>query len=124
MLTKRHALVAGGAAVLLAAGTATIITVTSQGSSGGARTAHLASSTCTGPAGAAYVALAGYQSFDAIDTSNCSYIQNYNVGDPQVLGDSGTTTTPRARKASLSTATRCTSPTPATTWCRSSTRPR
>jgi phospholipase C len=89
MLTKRHALVAGGAAVLLAAGTATIITVTSQGSSGGARTAHLASSTCTGPAGAAYVALAGYQSFDAIDTSNCSYIQNYNVGDPQVPGDSG-----------------------------------
>jgi YVTN family beta-propeller protein len=89
MLTKRHALVAGGAAVLLAAGTATIITVTSQGSTGGARTAHLASSTCTGPAGAAYVALAGYQSFDAIDTSNCSYIQNYNVGDPQVPGDSG-----------------------------------
>ena len=89
MSTKRHALVAGAAAVLLAAGTATIITVTSQGSSGGARTAHLASSTCTGPAGAAYVALAGYQSFDAIDTSNCSYIQNYNVGDPQVPGDSG-----------------------------------
>jgi YVTN family beta-propeller protein len=89
MLTKRHALVAGGAAVLLAAGTATIITVTSQGPTGGARTAHLASSTCTGPAGAAYVALAGYQSFDAIDTSNCSYIQNYNVGDPQVPGDSG-----------------------------------
>ena len=55
----------------------------------GAKTAHLASSTCTGPAGAAYVALAGYQSFDAIDTANCTYIQNYNVGDPQVPGDPG-----------------------------------
>ena len=35
------------------------------------------------------MALAGYQAFDAIDTSNCSYIQNYNVGDPQVPGDPG-----------------------------------
>ena len=124
MLTKRHALVAGGAAVLLAAGTATVLTVSHPGAAHGVKSAHLAASTCSGPAGAAYVALAGYQSFDAIDTSNCSYIQNYNVGDPQVLGDSGTTTTPRARKASLSTATRCTSPTQATTWYRSSTRPR
>jgi YVTN family beta-propeller protein len=89
MLTKRHAVVAGAAAVLLAAGTATVITVTHQGSASGARTAHLASSTCTGPAGAAYVALAGYQSFDAVDTDNCSFIQNYNVGDPQVPGDPG-----------------------------------
>ena len=87
--TKRHALVAGAAAVLLAAGTATALDVSHPGAAHGAKTAHLASSTCTGPAGAAYVALAGYQSFDAIDTSNCSYIQNYNVGDPQVPGDSG-----------------------------------
>ena len=87
--TKRHALVAGAAAVLLAAGTATALDVSHPGAAQGAKTAHLASSTCTGPAGAAYVALAGYQSFDAIDTGNCTYIQNYNVGDPQVPGDSG-----------------------------------
>jgi phospholipase C len=89
MLTKRHALVAGAAAVLLAAGTATVLGVSHPGAAHGAKIAHLASSTCTGPAGAAYVALAGYQSFDAIDTDNCTYIQNYNVGDPQVPGDSG-----------------------------------
>jgi YVTN family beta-propeller protein len=89
MSTKRHALVAGAAAVLLAAGTATVITVTHQGSPSGAKSARLTSSMCTGPAGAAYVALAGYQAFDAIDTDNCTYIQNYNVGDPQVPGDPG-----------------------------------
>jgi YVTN family beta-propeller protein len=89
MLTKRHALVAGAAAVLLAAGTATVLGVSHPGAAHGAKIAHLASSTCTGPAGAAYVALAGYQSFDAIDTDNCTYIQNYNVGDPQVPGDPG-----------------------------------
>jgi YVTN family beta-propeller protein len=88
-LTKRHALVAGAAAVLLAAGTATVLGVSHPGAASGAKTAHLASSTCTGPAGAAYVALAGYQSFDAVDTSNCTYIQNYNVGDPPVAGDPG-----------------------------------
>jgi YVTN family beta-propeller protein len=88
-LTKRHALVAGAAAVLLAAGTATVITGTGQGSASGAKTAHLASSTCTGPAGAAYVALAGFQAFDAIDTDNCTFIQDYNVGDPQVPGNPG-----------------------------------
>jgi YVTN family beta-propeller protein len=88
-LTKRHVLVAGAAAVLLAAGTATVLGVSHPGTARGTKTAHLASSTCTGPAGAAYVALAGYQSFDAIDTDNCTYIQNYNVGDPQVPGDSG-----------------------------------
>lgn len=87
--TKRHALVAGAAAVLLAAGTATALGVSHPGAAQGAKTAHLASSTCTGPAGAAYVGLAGYQSFDTIDTGNCTYIQNYNVGDPQVPGDSG-----------------------------------
>ena len=88
-LTKRHALVAGAAAVLLAAGTATVITGTGQGSASGAKTAHLASSTCTGPAGAASVALAGFQAFDAIDTDNCTFIQDYNVGDPPVPGDPG-----------------------------------
>jgi YVTN family beta-propeller protein len=84
---------AGSAAVIIAAGT-TLALVSghpaAKHEAGTApKTAHLAASTCSGPAGAAYVALAGYQSFDAIDTSNCTYIQNYNVGDPQVPGDAG-----------------------------------
>ena len=28
----------------------------------------------------------GEETFDAVDTDNCSYIQNYNVGDPSVPG--------------------------------------
>jgi len=89
--TARRALLAGSAAVVVAAGTTAALTAGQPAAqhAGAAKTAHLASSTCTGPAGAAYVALAGYQSFDAIDTDNCTYIQNYNVGDPQVPGDSG-----------------------------------
>jgi YVTN family beta-propeller protein len=89
--TARRALLAGSAAVVVAAGTTAALTADQPAAqhAGAAKTAHLASSTCTGPAGAAYVALAGYQSFDAIDTDNCTYIQNYNVGDPQVPGDSG-----------------------------------
>jgi YVTN family beta-propeller protein len=86
---KRHALVAAAAAVILAAGTAAVITGTTQGSPAGAKATHLASSTCTGPAGAAYVALAAFQAFDAIDTDNCTFIQDYNVGDPPVAGDPG-----------------------------------
>jgi YVTN family beta-propeller protein len=94
--TARRALIAGSAAVIVAAGTTAALAAgqpaaqhaQARGSTA-AKTAHLAASTCTGSAGAAYVVLAGYQSFDAVDTSNCSYIQNYNVGDPQVPGDSG-----------------------------------
>src|SRR3984885_3166088 len=69
--TKRRALWAGSAAVVLAAGAAAALT--------------------SGPAahGAAYVALPGYQAFDAIDTANCDITQSYNVDDPQVPGDSG-----------------------------------
>src|SRR5580698_7054959 len=93
--TKRHALWAGSAAVVLAAGAAAALTsapaahVAAQHDSGGAKSAHLASSTCGGPAGAAYVALPGYQAFLAIDTANCDITQTYNEGDPQVPGDSG-----------------------------------
>jgi YVTN family beta-propeller protein len=91
--TRRRALVAGSAAVILAAGTTAALTA-----GGGSHAAaqhragnpiHLASATCKGPAGAAYVATAGYQAFDAIDTANCTFVQNYNVGDPQVPGDPG-----------------------------------
>jgi YVTN family beta-propeller protein len=93
--TKRRALWAGSAAVVLAAGAAAALTsapaahVAAQHDSGGAKSAHLASSTCGGPAGAAYVALPGYQAFLAIDTANCDITQTYNEGDPQVPGDSG-----------------------------------
>jgi YVTN family beta-propeller protein len=90
--TARRALLASSAAVIVAAGTAVVLTTghpAARHDSNGSKTARLAASTCTGPTGAAYVALAGYQSFDAIETANCSYVQNYNVGDPQVPGDPG-----------------------------------
>jgi YVTN family beta-propeller protein len=97
--TRRRALIAGSAAVILAAGTAAVLIAApashpaakhqvAAGASG-AKPAHLAVSTCSGPAGAAYVALPGYQAFDAIDTANCEITQSYNVDDPQVPGDSG-----------------------------------
>jgi YVTN family beta-propeller protein len=94
--TRRLALVAGSAAVLVAVGTAGYL---AAGPSGPAahpaaphqpvKSAHLAASTCSGPAGAAYIADAGWDGFSAIDTANCKIIQTYNVGDTQVPGDSG-----------------------------------
>jgi len=91
--TTRRALIAGSAAVLVAAGTTVALTVGHPAArhdvATGSKAARLTSSSCSGPAGAAYVATAGYQAFDAIDTANCEYIQNYNVGDPQVPGFSG-----------------------------------
>jgi len=91
--TARRALIAGSAALLVAAGTMVALTVghptARHEASTAPKTARLASSTCSGPSGAAYVALAGYQAFDAIETANCSFVQDYNVGDPQVPGDSG-----------------------------------
>jgi YVTN family beta-propeller protein len=89
----RRALIAGSAALVVAAGTTVALAAgqpaAQHDAAKGSRTARLASSTCSGPAGAAYVATAGYQAFDAIDTANCSYVQNYNVGDPEVPGFSG-----------------------------------
>jgi YVTN family beta-propeller protein len=90
-------IIAGAAAVMLAtAGTAFALAghhPSAAGHSGSdgrsASRARLASSSCTGPAGAAYVAVAGYQAFDAVDTSNCNLVQQYNVGDSQVPGDPG-----------------------------------
>jgi len=87
--TKRHALVAGAAAVLLAAGTATVLGVSHPGAAHGAKSAHLAAATCGGPTGAAYVADAGWDGFTAIDTDNCQITQTYNVGDTPVPGDPG-----------------------------------
>jgi YVTN family beta-propeller protein len=89
--TARRVLMAGSAAVIVAAGTTVGLAASHPVAqhTGGVKSARLDSASCSGPTGAAYIALAGYQSFDAIDTANCTYIQNYNVGDPQVPGDAG-----------------------------------
>jgi YVTN family beta-propeller protein len=91
---KRRVIIAGTAAlVLAAAGTATALATTHQsaaaGSHPGTVKARLAAASCTGPAGEAYIALPGYQAFDAVDTANCNLIQQYNVGDRTVPGNSG-----------------------------------
>jgi YVTN family beta-propeller protein len=85
--TVRRALIAGSAAVIVVAGTTVGLAAGhSAARPERAQAAHLTSDSCSGPAGAAYVATAGYQAFDAINTANCAYIQNYNVGDPVVPG--------------------------------------
>jgi YVTN family beta-propeller protein len=89
---SRRVIIAGATAVVLAAGgTATALAADHSvadhsvaGSHAASSKARLASSSCTGPAGAAYIALPGYQAFDAIDTSDCYLVQQYNVGDPEV----------------------------------------
>jgi YVTN family beta-propeller protein len=90
---SRRVIIAGAAAVALAAaGTATALAGhhSVADSHAGAK-ARLAAASCSGPAGAAYVALPGYQAFDAVDTANCKLIQQYNVGDTQVPNDPGDT---------------------------------
>ncbi len=92
-LTRTRAAVAGGVTVVAAVTVAVSLTLThgngpvSAGAS--AVRAKLIASSCGGPAGAAYVADAGWDGFSAIDTANCKIIQTYNVGDPQVPGDPG-----------------------------------
>jgi YVTN family beta-propeller protein len=86
---SRRMIIAGAAAVALAAGgTATALVAQHGTAAGHARSskARLAASSCTGPAGAAYIALPGYQAFDAVDTANCKLIQQYNVDDTLVPG--------------------------------------
>jgi YVTN family beta-propeller protein len=92
---KRRVIMAGAAAVVLvAAGTGTALAThhsvrsAAHGQAGSVK-ARLAASSCTGPAGAAYVAVAGYQAFDAVDTANCDLVQQYNVGDTTVQGNPG-----------------------------------
>jgi YVTN family beta-propeller protein len=87
--SRRVIIAAGAVVVLAAAGTATALATGHSGaghSATHAAKARLASSSCTGPAGAAYVALPGYQAFDAVNTANCDLIQQYNVGDREVPG--------------------------------------
>lgn len=105
-ITRTRGLVAGGAAVAAAAAVAVSLSLThgaGPASAGPAGTGHpaaagaksgplrakLIASSCGGPAGAAYVADAGWDGFSAINTANCAVIQTYNVGDPSVPGFSG-----------------------------------
>jgi len=89
-ITRSRAAIAGGSAVVLGAAVAVSLTVTHGGGSASSASAakthnaQLSASSCTGPAGAAYIATAGYQAFDAVDTNNCYEVQQYNVGDPPV----------------------------------------
>jgi phospholipase C len=93
---------AGAAALVLAAGTTTFLATHHSGAAAGRTAAshaavshqrpaaaRLTAESCSGPAGAAYVAEAGYSAFAAINTANCDILQTYNVGDPQVPGDPG-----------------------------------
>ena len=119
-ITRPRAAIAGGSAFVVAAAVAVSLTLTTgqrrPGQAGKPLNAQLSSSSCTGPAGAAYIATAGYQAFDAVDTNNCYEVQQYNVGDPPVPGTGTSTQLQLApTRASRSTATRCTSPTRATT---------
>jgi YVTN family beta-propeller protein len=89
---SRRVIIAAAAAVALAAaGTATALIAghAAAGRHAGSAGARLAATACSGPAGAAYVALPGYQAFDAVNTANCALIQQYNVGD-RLVPNTGT----------------------------------
>lgn len=81
------AIAAGAAAVVIAGGSLIAVAASHHGSH--QVTARLTAQTCHGPAGAAYVADAGFDGFTAVNTANCQAIQTYNVGDTQVQGDPG-----------------------------------
>ena len=89
---SRRVIIAGAAAVVLAAGgTATALAVGHSGARHVAADHHtvkarLAASACTGPKGAAYIALPGYQAFDAVNTDDCYLVQQYNEADGDVPG--------------------------------------
>ena len=85
----------GAGAVVAAGAVAAAVTLSTGGTAPTGRhaaassKAHLAASSCQGPAGAAFVADAGWDGFSAIDTATCKVTQTYNVGDPQVANDPG-----------------------------------
>jgi YVTN family beta-propeller protein len=90
-----RAAIVGSTTVAVAAAVAISLSVSHTGTAASAvkpgtgLRAHLISSSCGGPAGAAYVSDSGWDGFSAINTANCDVIQTYNVGDPQVPGDPG-----------------------------------
>jgi YVTN family beta-propeller protein len=85
--TRRLIIAAAAAVALAAAGTATALAVhgspahSSAAGSQSTTKARLTQASCTGPTGAAYIALPGYQAFDAVNTDDCYLVQQYNVGD-------------------------------------------
>jgi YVTN family beta-propeller protein len=87
-VTPARAAIAGGTAAAVAAAVTISLALThgaaAPAAAGQRHTARLSAASCTGPAGAAYIALPGYQAFDAINTANCALVQQYNVGDPAV----------------------------------------
>jgi YVTN family beta-propeller protein len=95
-VTPARAAIVGGTAVVAAAAVTLTLTLThgpaSPATAGKPQTARLSASSCTGPAGAAYIALPGYQAFDAVNTANCDLVQQYNVADGAVP-NTGTTDT-------------------------------
>ena len=83
------AVVAAGAAAAVAVTLTTGGTATSPARHPDRSRANLSASSCQGPAGAAFVADAGWDGFSAIDTATCKVTQTYNVGDPAVPNDPG-----------------------------------
>jgi len=104
----RNASIAGGSAVVLGAAAVAAVALAHPGAHAAstasrawngtshsapsnaiskATRAKLLDAACTGPAGAAYVADAGWDGFSIINTSNCSVdYTTYNVGDPSTPG--------------------------------------
>lgn len=85
--TRRRAVVVAAGASLVVVSAAVL--TTQFPSTGTPRRVVLASSSCSGPVGAAYVTDPGYQGFTAVNTANCEVIQTYNDDDTQVPGDPG-----------------------------------
>ncbi len=114
--SKRWA-VGAGAVVTAGVLAAAAVTLTTEGTASGhaaSSKAHLAASACQGPAGAAYVADAGWAGFSAIATATCKVSQTYNVGDPAVPNDPGDYNYDSTDEAVAIHGDRCTSPTPVT----------
>ena len=89
-MKRKHTVILGAAAAVLvcAGGVGSGLALTgSHGHPAAIQHATLTSSSCHGPAGAAYVADPGYQAFSAVNTANCDIIQTYNVDDLAVPGD-------------------------------------
>jgi YVTN family beta-propeller protein len=81
-VTPARAAIAGSTAVAAAVAVTLSLTLTAHTTAGPQpASARLSASSCTGPAGAAYIALPGYQAFDAVNSANCALVQQYNVGD-------------------------------------------
>jgi YVTN family beta-propeller protein len=88
-MSNRSRIIAPLCTAVLVAGVAVGIAITHSHRTGSTPQISLTASSCGGPAGAAYVAVPGYQGFTAVDTANCKVITTYNVDDLPVPGDPG-----------------------------------